>query len=372
MRVLVLSAMYPKPSDPIDGVFVHQRVKQLLDKGHEVCVYSPLPYPVALAAKIGKYKKTFAKLKIIHEQNGYHHDGVEVAPIWYWGRPHFFLSAVQVALKLSRIIKKKEIDVVHSHFGFPTNVAVSFLRNTRLIKTYHGSDINIISQHNISTRMMMAFSLSRHINVFVSNKLFSTAKNYCRRISNPFVIPNGVSDCFFRSSVRTLREGKVLGFVGRLEAIKGFDRFINIINREELKEYKVVVVGEGSLESKLTRSRRIEYHHFVDQRRLAELLDKVGVLVMPSRNEGWPCLILEAYSRGVIVLATNVGGVPEIIHEGRDLIDSELDEQSIEDGFVKRILNCAECEEERNQLRLQSLNYSWDTIVDKEISLYGG
>jgi glycosyltransferase involved in cell wall biosynthesis len=57
-------------------------------------------------------------------------------------------------------------------------------------------------------------------------------------------------------------------------------------------------------------------HDWLSENEVGELLDRAQVLALPSRNEGQPMAVLEAMARGLCVIATDVGGLPEMIGEG--------------------------------------------------------
>jgi glycosyltransferase involved in cell wall biosynthesis len=91
---------------------------------------------------------------------------------------------------------------------------------------------------------------------------------------------------------------------------------------ERLPEYRATMVGGGDLERSVQkriklRALKVEFLGLLPHERTLQVLSTLGVLVMTSRWEGLPILALEAMSVGVHVVATRVGGLPEIIEDGR-------------------------------------------------------
>ncbi len=116
----------------------------------------------------------------------------------------------------------------------------------------------------------------------------------------------------------------VVGMVGRLEPVKGSRYFIEAaaIVVKAVPQTKFIVVGEGGLRAELekrTRELGIDSHVvFTGWREdVPALLSVMDLLVMPSRNEAVGMALIEAQARGIPVVATNVGGIPEVVENGR-------------------------------------------------------
>ena len=108
-------------------------------------------------------------------------------------------------------------------------------------------------------------------------------------------------------------------FIGRLEANKGIELFLETVKKLDCK---AIIVGQGSLYNK-TKSEVegqklniVMYGFAKDSKEIAELLNKSKILVMPSYNEGGPRVLVEAMACGVPVLATPVGIVPDLLKNG--------------------------------------------------------
>jgi glycosyltransferase involved in cell wall biosynthesis len=142
------------------------------------------------------------------------------------------------------------------------------------------------------------------------------------------VVPNGID----QSTVRPTREraalrrewgiaddAPVIGFVGRLAPVKGPDLFLRAAARlgQEMPSLCAVLVGQGDQRDRLEAWAREEGCHgvrFLGHRDdIADVLNALDVLVMPSYHEGLPMVLLEAMAAGRPVVATSVGGIPEVV-----------------------------------------------------------
>ena len=114
------------------------------------------------------------------------------------------------------------------------------------------------------------------------------------------------------------------GYIGRLSQEKGISNFIDALP-DFLKrnpQWHVIIVGDGELQSliiskieKNQLSEHVTLIRWVEHELLPEILNRIRLLVVPSATEGLPNIVLEAMSCGTPVLATGVGGIPDIIRD---------------------------------------------------------
>ena len=105
-------------------------------------------------------------------------------------------------------------------------------------------------------------------------------------------------------------------FIGRLEANKGINLFLNAVKKLNCK---AIVVGKGSLYNTIkseveSRNLKVTMHGWAkDSQEIAGLINKSKILVMPSYNEGGPRVVIETLACGVPALATSVGIMPDVL-----------------------------------------------------------
>ena len=118
------------------------------------------------------------------------------------------------------------------------------------------------------------------------------------------------------------KEDKVVGYVGRLDSVKGAQFFVEAarICLLENPAMRFILIGEGELRSCLEK--KVSSWGLKDKVRflgwredVADLMSIMDILVLPSLNEAVGIVLIEAQSLGVPVVASNVGGIPEIVKD---------------------------------------------------------
>ncbi|RJG09595.1 glycosyltransferase, partial [Alcanivorax profundi] len=124
------------------------------------------------------------------------------------------------------------------------------------------------------------------------------------------------------------RENKniiTIGVVSRLEHIKGMDLVVPAFAKvyDKHKNVRVLVVGDGSLLKQMEEdANRLHLKNIIkfvgrqEQAALQSYYDKIDVLLMPSRSEGFGLTAIEGMARGCVLVASNTGGLPEVVKEG--------------------------------------------------------
>ena len=181
-----------------------------------------------------------------------------------------------------------------------------------------GSDLKIYSQTLIG-KSMISWMLKQVSGVIcVSRDLEKIAKSFGAR--NTLVIPppidlSGLIERNFRKS------GDIIS-VARLEPVKGIPYLIRAMSL--IKDSNLIIIGDGpersaleSLSLRLGLSDRIFILGQLDHNtEFWDRLQEATVFVLPSLSEGLPRVLLEAMTCGLPIVATNVGGIPEIITDG--------------------------------------------------------
>ena len=197
------------------------------------------------------------------------------------------------------------------------------------------------------------------------------------------VIPPGVDSARFSPGARLearanlgLKGDKMVLFVGRLERLKGVDVLLSAMAMmEDPVDAKLVIVGgaECSPERRiliehaeqLGISDRVQFHSSVDQDELIQYYRAADVCALPSYYESFGLAALEASACGTPVVASEVGGLPEIVRDGRT---GYLVKWRAPGPFVDKLERILQDDEQRGEMgraaRQRGLELSWERSVD--------
>lgn len=242
-------------------------------------------------------------------------------------KPGFSLSLI---LKLAKLLRREKIDILHTHcwatlvYGF---AAAKIARTPIVIHGEHGIfNLDYTRRRKLYTMIINNIDQILTVSESLKTEIISTIK-----ISNSNVrsIINGVdTDKFSPGDSETIKKkfgfqktDIIIGSVGRLEKIKNYNALIKCIAMFDEPSIKGLLIGDGPARSELeglVKDLGIEDRFFFLGKRtdVNKGMLIFDVFVSSSLSEGLSNTILEAMASGIPVVATNVGGNPEIVYEG--------------------------------------------------------
>lgn len=257
---------------------------------------------------------------------------------------------LSVVFQLARIIKERGIDIVHCQLHKPTvyGTLAAYMKGKNLKVVSHVRGLN---RTRTLRRKLFNRALFRRISriIAVSNAVRDDIMrtNFISSPGKVVTIYNGIDVKAFMDSDLTREEARtqlglsgkdafVYGTVGRLAETKGQEVLLRAFARvyEKYPKSWLIITGKGRLESKLKAlSAELNIHEhvvFLGYRTdILEVLKAFDVFVLPSIAEGLPGALLEAMATGIPVIASQVGGVPEILNDpslGLMVSPSSMDE----------------------------------------------
>lgn len=257
----------------------------------------------------------------------------------------FNLYTLALAGKIIDVAKYEKLDVLHVHYAIPHAISGYLAREilndknaVALVTTLHGTDITLVGLEP-SFHPLVKFSLERSDAVTaVSGHLVEKTRQSFDVETPIAMIPNFVdTDQYKRVEcpplARQLHESKdefVLMHVSNFRPVKRVQDCVRILAevRTQLPA-RLVLVGDGPDRSDTERLARelgvSDYVRFLGkQSALPEILSMADVFLLPSQQESFGLSALEAMSCGVPVVATNIGGIAEVIRHGETGYVAEL------------------------------------------------
>ena len=278
--------------------------------------------------------------------------GVEPAYIKEMSRelsPRDFVSLIKVL----RMIRAEKPDIIHTHTAKAGTIGrvAAFVyrwitprtligrpRRIRVVHTFHG---HVFHSYYGKAKTGVFVRIEKALAKFATDKIIVISPQQLAEIHEAVgvgrraqfeVVPLGIdlsqfetnlnSRSGFRRELDIPDETLVVGFVGRLTEIKNIPMFLRAV-----REYvdmpgpppaKFVIVGDGQLRGELERLcddlKITEYVVFIGNRDdLRRIYSGLDVLALTSLNEGTPLSVIEAMAASVPVIATAVGGVPDLL-----------------------------------------------------------
>lgn len=287
-----------------------------------------------------------------------HFHEVEVATYPLFDHPPYALA---LAVKMLEVAESVELDLLHVHYAIPHSVsallarAMGAPRRLPFITTLHGTDITLVG-NNRSYLPITRFSIEQSDGVTaISNYLKQrTVEEF--EIRTPIeVIPNFVNcDLYCRANRPDARAAwapgsePILMHLSNFRPVKRITDVIEIfaLVREKMPA-KLVLIGDGPERGSaewLVRQKCLgrDVHFLGKQDRVHDLLGLADLFLLPSDLESFGLAALEAMACEVPVIATNVGGLPEVVEHGVDGYLVEPREVAAAAQFATEILSRAD------------------------------
>ena len=282
-----------------------------------------------------------------------------------------------------RTIRKIDPDLVHAQSlisGMPALISKKMLKIPYVVWG-QGSDVYLpnglvkLTSKTVIKNADSAIALTENMKKVMQDI-------YNRDIA---VVPNGIElgVNVEKPHVRILEETyKRILFVGRLHPVKGVRYLIQAMQLIHARrpETKLILVGDGEerdyledLTDHLGIRECVDFVGEVPHERIIDYLDHADVFVLPSLSESFGIVLLEAMACGLPIVATRVGGIPEIIEDG---VNGYLVNPGAYQEMSERIQlllrdEPSTAEMSRNN-RQKATGYSWEQVVNKLEKLYWG
>ena len=291
---------------------------------------------------------------------------------------------------LIRLLNKIKPDVIHTHTskaGVIGRIAARIAApKAKVIHTYHGHLLyGYFSNFKTSLIVLLEKFLSNFTNILVAVtqqvksdllRVGIGSKNEWSVIRPGLRKPNTLDKSLAKKQLG-LAEGEfTIAWIGRFTNIKdpmsalyAVESMTNIFPNK----VRLIMAGEGELIDQcrnyvISKNLPVSFLGWITD--INPLLSAADLLLMSSKNEGMPVVIVEAALRGVPTLSTDVGGVREFIHENETgyLVDSPA---RIGEVLVKIATNISDLQKiSRNAKELAESEFSYDQFIENHLKLY--
>ncbi len=323
--------MYPNSAYYLSGMFIHEQVKALKKIGTEVVVFALIPWVPPL---ISGLKEKWKKLKEVKENEVL--DGVEVFHPKYLAIPGGFLKNLWPYVcywSVKKFAKKngvlfQEFDLIHVQGALPEDYTAFLLsRFTGLpyVLTVHGTSVYATVKKKIHFKKSKTAIEKADFVVAVSEKVKTRILKFTARRDKIGVVYNGFTPVELAPKKES--EKVIILFGATLVERKGLRYLLEAFAKlaKEFNQIELWVAGGGpllekskELTSKLGITEKVKFWGTVVHKKMLELMNKSDIFVLPSWDEAFGVVYLEAMSFKKPVIGTKAEGISEIIVDGEN------------------------------------------------------
>ena len=262
---------------------------------------------------------------------------VQVPPYPLFREPQYLLALTNA---IAHVAEAQKLDIVHAHYAVPHATAaylarqmldLSSCRPPRTVTTLHGTDITLVGS-DPSYRRVVAFSIEQSDAVTTVSRSLRDDTISALGVERPIeVIPNFLDCSEYRRKANPALRARlcppdrfdaVVIHISNLRPVKRVDVALDVFRRiRDRVRARFLIVGDGpdrdAVERQASRYALDDEVVFLgEQHDLISLLSISDLFVLPSIQESFGLAALEAMACGVPVVASKVGGLPEIIEDG--------------------------------------------------------
>ena len=336
------------------GVLATELGKALAQHGHQVhFITNSLPY----------------RLNNIYNENIFFH------PVELMDYPVFKDAPYSLVLasKLAEIAKQEELDLIHAHYAIP-HATSAFLAQAMLapkklpiVTTLHGTDITLVGKHpsfyDLTCFSIRKSSVVTAVSDYLKQETIKTFNLDCEieRIHNFLDLNTFKKDAKVRKGCQGFSDEKIIFLhYSNFRPVKGPRDVVEAFNiiSQQIPNTELLLAGEGpelnfcrDLVKKYDLGAKVRF--LGNQEDVVSILSLADVLLCPSKQESFGLVVLEGMACELPVIASNAGGIPEVIDHGKTGFMVDVgDYQGMAEIGIELAKNC----ELRKQIGISARN----------------
>lgn len=389
-KVLVIGSVYPRFHEDAEVPWLRTSIAHLKKAGLDIQVLAPaykgLKSHEIDGVKVNRFRYAPASWEFLTHEEG--------APSKMANKPWLQLLAIPYIIsgffKCIKICRKFKPDIIHAHWPFPhayIALGAAKLFKIPLVLNFHGAELLLIRKKKW-VKPLLKFAISQAQAVF-ANSSFTASKIKALRNVDVEWSPYGTT---LETGTGNAEPHPVQGkfkilFVGRHIERKGIRYLIEAAKYLPRDQFEIRIVGVGDLTEELKKlasesatpdSAEIIFTGKLSPEALANEYKTANVFTLPAivdskgDTEGLGVVLIEAMELGLPIVASNVGGIPDVVIDGETgILVPEKDPEALASAYkrlaadpklVKRLLAGA-------QKRIAEC-FTWDGIIERQIAVY--
>jgi teichuronic acid biosynthesis glycosyltransferase TuaC len=390
-RILVIVGAIPCRNHIYSGIFTLNQIIELSKTGKyqlDVIFVRPM-FPKLMNWVMRRVNKNILFLDRPIEGK---RDGMEIHLIPYLYLPKLSTISMILTSYVYILLKRLQFDIIHSYFllspGY-LGVKLGWLFKKPVVVTAMGSDVNLMLDGFARRKILKPGMIQKIMVTLRTADLIVAKSDYLRMKMIELGVPrdkvrvinNGVSKEKFH--LLDLKKGgaqdgkkRIILYLGNLYAEKGLEELLQAIEilRRKRNDFSLWVIGDGLFKRQFSELiQRAGLEKFVrmegqqPHEEIPRWINRSDVLCLPSHNEGFPNVLVEAIACGRPVVASDTGGIPEIVNDSKLGIlvpprDAEKLACALEEALEK--------EWDYGMIAKSGERFYWENIIPKFDDLY--
>lgn len=359
------------PSLGGSGVVATELGKKMADRGHEMhYITSSKPF----------------RFLDVHPNIYFHEVKIEGYAVFKY--PPYDIA---LANRIAQVIEEQQLDLLHVHYAVPHAISAVLAKDMAdssigIITTLHGTDVTILG-YDPALRNTLSYGINKSDRVTaVSDALKQETVELLDPMTEIQTIYNFIDEKkYYVQETGSLREElgispdeKILIHISNFRKVKRIPDIIESFRLvREHHQVKLLLVGEGpeqfDLEQDVVRQGLQDDVLFLGKRDdLPELLSISHAMLLMSEKEAFGLVLLEAFACGVPAVATEIGGIPEVVEDGWNGYLVPLGDSQAAAERIDRLFSDVQTYEQmkRHAVETASGRFSSEQIVSQYESLY--
>lgn len=389
-KVLVIGSVYPRFHEDAEVPWLRTSIAHLKKAGLDIQVLAPaykgLKSHEIDGVKVNRFRYAPASWEFLTHEEG--------APSKMANKPWLQLLAIPYIIsgffKCIKICRKFKPDVIHAHWPFPhayIALGAAKLFKIPLVLNFHGAELLLIRKKKW-VKPLLKFAISQAQAVFANSSFTASKIKALRNVEiewSPYgtTLEKGTG----KTEPHAINSKFKILFVGRHIERKGICYLIEAAKYLPRDQFEIRIVGVGDLTEELKKlasesatpdSAEIIFTGKLSPEALANEYKTANVFTLPAivdskgDTEGLGVVLIEAMELGLPIVASNVGGIPDVVIDGETgILVPEKDPEALANAY-KRLASNPELISQLlagAQKRIAEC-FTWDGIIERQIAVY--
>ncbi len=383
LRLLTYTTLFPNRERPNHGIFVENRLRDLLGSGQaESTVLAPVPFFPSANPRFGEWgRHARVPRSEMRAALAVHHPRFPVIPKFGMSVAPWLLFQAS-ARALDRMLRQgQRFDLIDAHYFYPDGVAAVWLGRRfglPVVVTARGSDVTELPNYAVPRKLLRQAIKQADGLIAVSAALKAALVELGAAPESVEVLRNGVDTALFHPVDRPAARSRLglsrptLISVGLLVERKGHHRVIEAMRL--LPDHDLLILGEGGerdrLEGLIARHGLGGRVRLLGSRPHAELplfYSAADALVLASSREGWANVLLEAMACGTPVVASPIPGNPEVVQGSEAGV---IAPENSPDGIAAGVRALFAAPRDRAATRAYAERFGWAATTEGQLALF--